>query len=176
MDAGEGEGAHEGVVGHLEGQGGEELDVAGFANRLLLRVLVDAGDGLHLHGAGQVIHRGAQQRLYALVLEGGPGDHGHEAQVERPLAQELLERVDVWLVPLQVLHERVLALVHGQLHELLAPLGRPGLELVVHQRLVVAVGQRYSLEAGAQVLPLPHHGLHGHQVNDAQETPLGSYG
>ena len=176
VDAGEGEGPDEGVVGDLEGEGREGLGVGGVAEDLLVLVQGGSGDGVDVEGGGHVVDDGVEEGLDALVLEGRAGEDRDEGIVEGSLADEALEGGDVGLLPLEVGHEDVLVELDGGLDELLAPLGGLGLELVVDEGDVVAVGEGDAVEGGPEVLPAPDDGLHGDEVDDAEEVALGADG
>ena len=100
---------------HLERERGERLVVGGLARQLVLRARVDAVDRRHVERARQVVDDRVEQRLHALVLEGGAEQHRRDRAVERRRA------------------ERALQLLGGH--------GRLVLEVRAHQ-LVVVVGDR----------------------------------
>jgi len=62
-----------------------------------------------------VVDDGVEQRLHALVLEGGAGEHGHEGVVQGPLADALLEVLDGRLLALKVGHHDVVVLLDDHL-------------------------------------------------------------
>mmetsp|Transcript_68955 Transcript_68955/g.202419 ORF Transcript_68955/g.202419 Transcript_68955/m.202419 type:complete len:844 (-) Transcript_68955:12-2543(-) len=170
VDAEEGEGAHVGVRSDLEGKARELLlrvDLARKRHLLVLRVL--ARDRPHIDGRGQVVNHGVEQGLHALVLEGGATQHRHEAEIDRALADALLERRHVGLLArLQVLLQHLLILLHGRLHELGAVLRNQ----VLHA-LRDVIG---DVKLRAHLRALPDDGLHVHEVVGALEGISGANG
>ena len=107
IDAGEGQGADERVGHDLEGESGERRIVVGRARVLGLAVQLDALDRGHVERARQIVDDRVEHRLHALVLERRAGQHRHEREVERALADQLLQRRDVGLVAFEIgLHDR----------------------------------------------------------------------
>ena len=97
---------------------------------------------------------------------------GNKGRGERTLPNETLERVNVRLLPLEIGHEDVLVELYGNLDELLAPLGRLGLEGIVYQGNVVALVEGDAVEARPQILSAPNDGLVGDEVNNAEKVGL----
>ena len=88
VDAEEGELADVRVGHDLEGQRRERLVVGGLALQL---VAASSGsmprDGRHVERGRQVVDDGIEQRLHALVLEGGAAEHRGDPLVERAPAE-----------------------------------------------------------------------------------------
>ena len=94
VDAEIGELADVGVGHDLEGEGREGSAVAGFALGLnVLRLALasgdDAGDRRHLERRGQQFDDRVEQRLHALVLEGGAAEDGGQLGREGRLARRV---------------------------------------------------------------------------------------
>ena len=155
--------------GHLEGQHRQGLVVAGMTlelNGLVTRLV--AGDGRHVQWGGQVVDDGVEQRLHALVLEGGTAGHGGEGVGKHATTHGGLDLLD---------GHRVGVLEVG-LHELLVVLG-DGLE-----HLGVS-GFGFVLELGRDLLggvvgtelglTAPQLGVHLDEVDDALELVLGTH-
>mmetsp|Transcript_67250 Transcript_67250/g.146582 ORF Transcript_67250/g.146582 Transcript_67250/m.146582 type:complete len:536 (+) Transcript_67250:681-2288(+) len=161
VDAEEGQGAHVGVVGNLEGEAGER----GLVNtlpfqRLLLVLGVLALNWREVSGRGQVVQDCVQQRLHALVLEGSATQDWHEghadASLPNALLQHLLRRL---LTGLQISFQHLLVLLHCILDQLLPIL----LDEVLHAlRDVVR-----HLKFGSHLLALPDYRLHCDEVIEA---------
>ena len=151
------------VAHDLEGERREGLVVACEALLLVTRVRVDAADGRHVERRRQVRDHRVEQRLDALVLEGAAADHGDELHLQRAGADR---RADVRLgdrLTVQItLHER-LADVGNRLEKLLAR--RLGGATDVGGDLLLPV-------ARTEALVLPHHRLHGDEIDDAAEIVL----
>ena len=114
----------------------------------------------------EVAHR-VQQRLHALVLEGGARQHGNHLAGERTDAQATLDRCLVRLLALEeALQHGVVHLDHRLDERLPARLGL-GLHVVRH----VA-----DLELRAEGLRIPDDRLHRDQVDDADMLRLGTDG
>ncbi len=125
----------------------------------------EALDRLHLERRGQELDDRVEQRLHALVLEGGAAEHGGDLQVQRRAVQRLGD-------PLV----RDLLLVEVHLHQLVVVVGA-GLDQV-RARLVDGVHHLggdvlEGLELGAQLV-LPDERLVLDQVDDALELVLGA--
>ena len=78
VDADEGELADEGVGHDLEDERAEGRVVVGRPLEQLPRLRVVGHGGRDVERRGQVVHHGVEQRLDALVLEGGAADHREE--------------------------------------------------------------------------------------------------
>ena len=171
VHADEGQRAEERVRGDLEGQRGERGLLRGLALQLLLLV----AHGVALDGAGvervrEVGHDGVEHGLHAAVLERGAAEHrvglGVHRQVAHPGGDLLLGE----LLALEVLLHELLGGVCDGLDELgavllglLSELRRDVLDLVLGAHGHVALG-----------VARPHEGLHGQQVDDADEVVLGA--
>src|SRR4051794_2404815 len=154
-------------VGHdLEGQRRERRGVVGRARllpRLVLALDLDhAADRRHVERAREVVEHGVEQRLHALVLEGGAAEDRRHVEVERRLADRRLELVD-----------RDLGLLEDELDELVVVVGDLLEEVLA--RLVGAVGvvggDVDDLELLAELV-LVDDRLHADQVDDPDEVGL----
>merc|ERR1719424_998110 len=85
---------------------------------MILKARADIGGRRH------VVDDGVEQRLDALVLEGGAGKHRHEGVAQGTLADALLEVLDRGLLALKVGHHDVVVLLDHHLEQLAAPLLR----------------------------------------------------
>mmetsp|Transcript_17040 Transcript_17040/g.30531 ORF Transcript_17040/g.30531 Transcript_17040/m.30531 type:complete len:528 (-) Transcript_17040:940-2523(-) len=150
VDTGEGEGSDVRIGGDLEREGRERLVVAADAHGLL-SVLGFSLDGFDLGRGRQVVDDGVEQRLHALVLESSSEEDRHESEIERSLADELLEGCLIRLFAFEVLLHGIVVHLNGGLDKLLAVLF--GLFLVFSRDFAL-------LEAGAEVLVLPDDALH----------------
>ena len=158
----EGQTAHKGVGGDLEGQGGEGGLVGGGTLVLLVGLGIHALDGGDVHRGGHVVHDGVQQLLHALVAVRGAAGHGDQQVLDGALAQGLADHILGNGLLLQDQHHDLLvdvgagvqqlgAVLLGQLHHVLGD----GLHThVLAQLIVVDVG------------------VHLHQVDDALEGVL----
>ena len=116
VDAEEGQVADEGVVEDLEGERGERRLVPAFARGGVTGV-VDALHGRQLRRRGHEIDDGVEQRLHALVLEGGSAHAEHDVVAQRALAQPALDLGHRELFAAQVLvHQRIVGLGGGLDH------------------------------------------------------------
>ena len=120
IDAREGQRADERVVHDLERQRREGRVVRRRTRVGRLAVHLEAFDRRNVQRAGQIVDDGVEQRLDALVLERRAAQHGHEREVERALADQLLQRRDVGLLAAEVSLHDVVVLLDGHLDELLA--------------------------------------------------------
>ena len=158
-------------VGHdLEGERREGLVVGGWRvnGGLVLGILdlaaLDALDRLHVERARQVVDHGVEQRLHALVLEGGAGEHRGDRDVERRLADVLDQPVGLDRLVLQVVLHQLLVVVRDGLDEGGARLGGD---------LDVRLGDVDDLPLLAEIV-LVDDRLHVDQVDDAGELGLGA--
>ena len=116
VDTEEGQLAHEGIGGDLEGQRREGLLVVDGAGDLVA-LHVRARDGRHVERAGQVVHDRVEHGLDALVLEGRAREHRHDAVLERAQAQAVANLVGLELLAFEELHgQLVVELGHGLDH------------------------------------------------------------
>ena len=132
IDAGEGQRADERVVHDLERQRRERRVVRRRAGVGRLAVQLEAFDRRDVERARQIVDDRVEQRLDALVLERRAAQHRHEREVERALADQLLQRRDVGLIAFEIGFHDVVVLLDGHLDQLLASgrggvrRGRPG--------------------------------------------------
>src|SRR2546430_2135185 len=161
IDAEEGQLPDVGVGHDLEGERGEGPVVRGPAGRVR-RVVVRqvALDRRDVDRRGQEIHHRVEQRLHALVLEGGAAQHGHDVSGDCRLTQHRADLVLGELVLLEVLVEDGVVVLDDRLEHLVTQLGDPrpqrgrdrSLDVLLPERLVVV------------------HDLHlTHQVHDPGE-------
>ena len=81
-------------VGHdLEGERAERLVERGAPRELVLGARVEPVDRRHVERARQVVDDGVEQRLHALVLEGGAEQDRRDGDVERRRAERAPEHV-----------------------------------------------------------------------------------
>ena len=153
----------------LNGEAGERcvrvrLDATAVAVlAVLLPLLGRHRDARDVHRRRQIVEHRVEQRLDALVLEGGAAEHraertGDGAGLDRPL--ERLDS-DVTLVEI-LLHASVIDGESG-VEEKLTRLLR-----LLHQ----VVRDRLVMELGAQIAALPDDRLHFHQIDHADELVL----
>ena len=140
----------------------------------MLGARVDAVDGRDVERAGEKVDDGVEQRLHALVLEGGAEQDRRDGDVERRGAERAAQHLgrhrglvlEVGLHQLLVVvGDRVDQLV-VVLVRLLEELGRDLADLHVRPE-VVAVGDRAHLDEvddAAEVLLLADRQLHRHRV------------
>src|ERR1035441_7640158 len=167
-DAEAGELADIGVGGNLEGQRGERLGVIGLAHDLALLLLAldqfRADHRRDVQRRGKVVDDRVQQRLHALVLEGGPAQDGRQFGRERGPADRVLEdllghlglledQLQQWVVVVGDLLEQVFARGTRRFEQALGDV-----ELFLFLAHLVLVDDR----------------LHRHEVHDAQEVALGA--
>ena len=163
VHARERERADEGVGHDLEGERRKRLVVRRRARRGGLAVDERAGDVVDVGRRGHVVNDRVEQRLHALVLEGGARDHGDKVAGEGALADALLQLRLGRLLALKVGHHEVVVLLDDELDELVAPLVR---------LLLQVVGDLAHLELGAERLVVPDDRLHLDEVDHANEVGL----
>ncbi len=165
--------AHEGeravfVVDDLEGEPGEGRTRVGpdhplLAAGLLLALVGGNLDARHVHRRGQVVHHRVEQRLHALVLEGGAAEHRAEDAADRAGLDTALQGRDGNVSLLEIFfHRRVIDRERGVEQE-----------LAVFARLLGQLRRdRRVMILGAELAALPDHRLHLDQVDDALELVL----
>ncbi|MND59654.1 hypothetical protein D3C80_508560 [compost metagenome] len=166
IDAGEGQGADEGVGGNLERQGRKRLAVVSVALQVLVFVIrIGAIDGGDFRGRWQVVDDRIEHQRHAFVLERGAADRRDNFIGQGALAQAGLDLLIAQLFTVEVkLHELVIGL-GGRFDHVCAPL--------VGQRQHVFRNVFFAI-AGAVVIFIPIDGLHLHQVDLADEVLLGA--
>ena len=124
---------------------------------------IDPHDGRNVHGGREVVDHRVEQRLDALVPEGGAADDRGELQADRrgPDGRRQLRRVD--LPAQQVLFQQLVVDVGDRLEQLLPRRGDP----VGH-----VGGNRLLVELRPQGVLFPDDGAHLHQVDDPPEAVL----
>ena len=133
------------------------------ARHLLAGLDVDALDRRHVERRRQIIDHRVQHRLHALVLEGRAAQDRHEQVVDGALADQRLELGLGRRLAFEIGLRRGLVDLGGQLHQL----------LVIFLGLIDQVGgDLLVMEARAQGLVVPDHGLHANQVDDPLEARL----
>ena len=109
----------------------------------------------------QVIDDGVQQRLHALVLEGGTAHHRHELEAVRTFADAALQIRDARHLAFEIGFEKRLVFLDGHLDKV-------GVKLL---GLVLKVGRDFHyVEFRAELLLVPNEGLHFHKVDDTFEV------
>ena len=83
-------------------------------------VFVDALDGGHVDRRRQVVHHRVEQRLHALVLEGGAAQHREERAGQHGLADQPLQRRLIGLVAVEVGCQGFVVELDGGFEQLLA--------------------------------------------------------
>nr|AHE14890.1 hypothetical protein asmbl_2 [uncultured bacterium] len=152
----------------MNAQRRERLVLVRVPDDLGLTVERGADDGLDVQRAGQVVDDRVEQRLHALVLEGGAGEDRVDLRGDGRLADRGLQALDGDLLAAEVgLHEGVVE-VRDVLEQLLAVLG--GLVGELGGDLLDGVVLAHL------GLTAPGEGLHLHQVDDADEVGLGADG
>ena len=154
VDAEVGELADERVGHHLEDERRERRVDRGGPRQLLLGLRVDALDGRDVERAREVVDDRVEQRLHALVLEGGAEQDGGEGARERAGAERAADHLgrDRVLVLEVALHQLVVELGDG-VDERVVVLAAPssselGRDLTDGEGLaeIVVVGDRVHLD------------------------------
>ena len=168
VDAEVGQLADVGIGHHLEGEGGEGGAVVGGALGLgraavvtLLRGL-EPLDGRDLERRGEQLDDRVEQRLHALVLEGGAAEDGRHLDVERGAVERLRDPLVRDLLVVQVRLEQLVVVVGAGLDQVGA---------VLVSELLEVLGDLLVVELGAQLV-LPDERLVLDQVDDAYEVRL----
>ena len=152
-------------VGHdLEGERREGGVQARLALGRLARLGIGAGHRRHVDRARQVVDDRVQQRLHALVLEGGAEQHRRDRVVERGGTDGGLQLVLLDRLLLEEGVQDVVVVVGDGLDQLVAVVLGLLLELVRHLALLPLLPQR--VDVGDR--------LHRDQVDVADELVLGS--
>src|SRR5215213_8404157 len=151
------------LVGHdLEDEAGERRARFGGARFGVARPRVHALDGRDVERARQVVDDRVQERLHALVLEGGAGDDGDELDGDGALAER---RANLRLGKRSALVFEVL------LHQLLVGLGGGFEQPVAHllRAPLEVFGNVGRLVLRALRLVVPQERLHRDEIDDALE-------
>ena len=163
VDATKGDRADEGVVHDLESEHRERIAIDRTALHRLLGARVDAWDGAAVGRRRQVVDDRVEERLHALVLEGGAAEHGMKGALLHRETHEAAKRRLVRLLAVEIGGHGVVIELDAGLDQLRAVL----------DRLLLEVGRDLDLvEVGAERLARPHDALHLDQVNDALEARL----
>src|SRR5690625_3054157 len=172
VDAHEGEAAHVGVAGDLEGQRRGGVVLVGAAG-VFRAVGEDALDGRNVERRSEVGGHGIEHALHALVLEGRAAQDREDLQVDRALAQRGVDHLRGDFLALEEEHRQVVVDI-GELldHDVallfgdLAVFGR-NLDLVDVLAHVVVVDVGHLLDEvddALEVILGPHGPLDGHGV------------
>ena len=165
IDAAEGDGADEGVVHDLEGEQRQRRVVLGLADNVFAVVGIDAVDRRHVERRRQIVDHRVEQRLHALVLEGGAAQHREEHAADHRLADQLAQRRLVGLFAIEIGGHGVVVEFDGRLdHHLAVFLG-------LREQVFRNVG---VLELGAERFVVPDARLHAHQIDQALEIAFGA--
>ena len=155
---------HEGVGHDLEGQGGERLVVAVAAGDLPVGTHRHAADRVGLVGGGEIVDHRIQQRLYALVLEGGTVEHRHEGAGHGARANTGFQGLGIGFGAVEIgLHRRVV-LLDGDLDEGVPETPRVSLHVVRNLAFD---------ELRAEGLVLPDDRFHADQIDHPGIARLG---
>ncbi|KAF0114291.1 MAG: hypothetical protein FD150_1638 [Rhodobacteraceae bacterium] len=168
IDPGEGQGADEGVVHDLERQAREGLVVIGRPRNVAGFCLVarrKAHVGRHVQRRRQIVDDGVQERLHALVLEGGACKNRDEVDGQGRLADQRAQGFRVGLVAFQVGFHRGVVLTHGGFHQVHPPLVGFGAE---------RFPDRLAGPGRAKVFALVDPFFHGHEIDDAFQLVFGT--
>ena len=131
----------------------------------LVALVVGALDRGHVERRRQIVDDGVEQRLHALVLEGGAAQHRIEGAGQHGLADQPLQRRLVRLVAVEKGGQRIVVELDGGFHHLLA----------IFLGLVDEVGRDVDIvELRAERLVVPDDALHLHEVDHALEVVLGA--
>jgi len=161
VDADEDELADEGVGHDLEAESRERLVVVCLADDLLFHVLrIGADHGRNIERAGQVVDHRIEQRLHALVLEGGAAEHREDLHGDGGLADAGLELRFAGLFALEEQVENLVVGVGNGLDQRMAgDLG--GLKQLG--------GNLFDRVFGAHGLVVPENRLHRDEIDHAQK-------
>ena len=176
VHADEGELAVEGVRGDLEGQSSERLVLVGLTGLGLffgLRPGEEAANVADVERGGQEVHDGVEDGLHAHVTQGGTAVDGERARVDGQEANAFLDLLERQVAVLQVGFGEFVGTLSSGFDERLA---------VLLGLLLVLLRNGASHDEGAErvvalvVLGRVGQGLHGQQVNVADEIALGAHG
>jgi hypothetical protein len=124
---------------------------------------LEARDRRNVERARQIIDDAVEHRLNALVLERRAAEHRNERELERPLADQPLQRGDVGLGAFEIGLHRLVVLLDRHLDQMHAGFGGGILQLVRNLA---------DLELGAEALLEPDDCIVGDQVDDSHEGAL----
>ena len=159
----------------LERQGGEGLVLVGLAGLGLflgLRAGEEAVNVTDVERGGQEVHDGVEDGLHAHVAQSGTAVDGERARGDGQEADAFLDLLDRQLAVLQVRLGQLVGALGGGLNECLA---------VLLGLLLVLLRDGAALDDGAErvvalvVLGRVGQGLHGQQVDVADEVVLGAH-
>jgi hypothetical protein len=119
----------------------------------------------HVERRRQIVDHGVEQRLHALVLEGGAAKHREELAGNGRLAHQALERRLVGLVAFEIRGHGVVIELDGGLDQLLA----------IFLGLIQELGRNFDVVIfGAERLFVPYHADHADEIDYALEARFGS--
>ena len=119
----------------------------------------------HVERARQIVNHRVEQRLHALVLEGGAAQHREEGGRDHGLAYQALEGRLVGLLAFEVGGHGVVVELDRSLNHFLA----------VFLGLIEHVGRNVDvLVLGAEGFVVPHHALHAHEIDQTFVCMLGT--
>jgi hypothetical protein len=163
VDADEGELADERVGHDLEDERAEGRVVGRRALEEISRLRVVRHRGRDVDRGGKVVHHGVEQRLDALVLEGGAAHHREEPHADGRETDGRLDLLDGGRLARHVLlEEGVVARLVGGFRHLLDHHLAPVLSVGLH-----VGGDVLELELGPELLGQVAHRFHLDQVDDA---------
>ncbi len=152
--------ANIGIGGHFEGQGRELFIVGRTAFDLVGHIFVVTHRIAHIHGRRKEIHHRVEQFLHALVLEGRPAEHRHDHHFQCGTAQHGVHFRRTDFLAVEILHQqRVVHLGHGFEH----------LGAILVRDLLEVGGNFDFLPRSTEIVLVVNAGLHGDQVDDADE-------
>ena len=163
------------MSGDLERQSGERLVLVGLTNLGLflgLRTGEEAANVADVERGGQEVHDGVEDGLHAHVAQSGTAVDGEGARRDRQEADAFLDLLERELAVLQVGLGQLVRAFRGGLNESLT---------VLFSLLLVLGRDRAALDDGAErvvalvVLGRVGQGLHGQQVDVADEVVLGTH-
>src|SRR5712692_7308133 len=172
----------------LEGEGRERLVISGAAQYAFVVRRICAFDRRYIHRGRQVIDHGIKQRLDAFVLEGGTGEHRHDLQIQRRLANRLAHFFQRQRLFAQILVDHFVVMLGDELDHLFAMVlvkllvdgrtlqGRGDVGAGIDERLVPELPHGKCLELRPQGFLEPHDHFLFQEIDDADEIIFAAEG
>ena len=165
IDAREGDRADERIVHDLEGEHGEGFFVTRQAQHFFAGIDVDALDRLAIDGRRQIVDDGVEQRLHALVLEGGAAQNRNEGDVADRLADQPLQGLLVGLDAIEIGGHDVVIELNRRLQQ----------DMPIFLGFLLEIGGNFGVVIfRAEGLVFPDHSLHADEIDDALEIGFGA--